>query len=195
MRAVQRDLDHSDLVTRISSGDTDAEAELYRVFSVRVFKMLQYRSGDAEVARDLTHDVFGYLIEKLRAKRLRDAGQLPAYVHQTALNVWLGYIRREHRRKTDPMSDILDGLPTDPAEMDEVCRDEEANAVYEMLQILKERDREILRRTYLLDQDKAHVCDALSLSSEHFDRVIYRAKKRLRQIAETRFASLLDAGR
>ena len=46
------------------------------------------------------------------------------------------------------------------------------------------RDREILFRSFVLDHDKIEICEALELSKENFDRVIYRAKRRFRQILE-----------
>jgi len=51
-------------------------------------------------------------------------------------------------------------------------------------QLVQPRDREILHRFYLLDQDKSRVCSALELSSVHFDRVLYRARKRIREIID-----------
>ena len=46
------------------------------------------------------------------------------------------------------------------------------------------RDREILRRFYVEDQDKEDICRALNLDSLHFNRVLFRAKKRFRKLLE-----------
>ena len=61
------------------------------------------------------------------------------------------------------------------------------------------RDREILRRFYLKDEDKAEICIDLQLSAAHFDRVLYRAKKRMRELIDRQkglksllFGGLLD---
>jgi RNA polymerase sigma-70 factor (ECF subfamily) len=51
-----------------------------------------------------------------------------------------------------------------------------------MEQLAQPRDREILHRFYLLEEDKSVICSALDLSAAHFDRVLYRAKQRMREL-------------
>lgn len=61
------------------------------------------------------------------------------------------------------------------------------------------RDRELLRRFYLQDEDKEAICSDLGLSAQHFDRVLYRARQRMRDLIEEQkglrsllFGGLLD---
>ena len=54
------------------------------------------------------------------------------------------------------------------------------NNILELLTV--ERDREILRRFYLRDEEKSIIRRDLDISAAHFDRVIYRAKDRLRRL-------------
>jgi len=42
------------------------------------------------------------------------------------------------------------------------------------------RDRNVLVRYFLSEEDKGEICSALGLSSEHFDRVLHRARRRLK---------------
>jgi len=44
------------------------------------------------------------------------------------------------------------------------------------------RDREILVRTYLKDEDKAAICEKLGIDSAHYNRVLFRAKQRFREL-------------
>jgi hypothetical protein len=48
------------------------------------------------------------------------------------------------------------------------------------------RDREVLVRFYLDDQDREKICRELGLSEEHFNRVIFRARNRFRELVEHR---------
>jgi len=48
------------------------------------------------------------------------------------------------------------------------------------------RDRDLLMRFYLHDEDKALICRELNLSEEHFNRVIFRARNRFRELLEHR---------
>ena len=49
-----------------------------------------------------------------------------------------------------------------------------------------ERDRELLMRFYLNDEAKEQICQELKLSREHFNRVIFRARGRFRELLEHR---------
>jgi hypothetical protein len=48
------------------------------------------------------------------------------------------------------------------------------------------RDREVLIRFYLDDEDREQICRELQLSEEHFNRVIFRARNRFRELIEHR---------
>jgi DNA-directed RNA polymerase specialized sigma24 family protein len=59
--------------------------------------------------------------------------------------------------------------------------------VAELLEELPtERDRQLLMRFYLDGIDKQQLCHDLGLSPKHFDRVLMRARSRLRTIIERR---------
>jgi len=47
-----------------------------------------------------------------------------------------------------------------------------------------ERDREILHRFYILEDEKDAICGDLGLTSLHFNRVLYRARERYRELYE-----------
>lgn len=49
------------------------------------------------------------------------------------------------------------------------------------------RDRELLVRYYLHDEDKDSVCRRLGLTEAHFNRVIFRARERFRGLLERRY--------
>ena len=48
-----------------------------------------------------------------------------------------------------------------------------------------QRDREILVKTYLQDEDKSEICEALGVDSAHYNRVLFRAKQRFRELLTT----------
>jgi RNA polymerase sigma-70 factor (ECF subfamily) len=52
-------------------------------------------------------------------------------------------------------------------------------------QLSKKRDREILQRYYLEEEEKDTICEDMELTDLHFNRVIHRAKQRLRLLAES----------
>jgi RNA polymerase sigma-70 factor (ECF subfamily) len=51
-----------------------------------------------------------------------------------------------------------------------------------------DRDLEILFRYYLAEEDKHQICADLSLSPLHFNRVLFRARERFRQLLRSRMS-------
>jgi RNA polymerase sigma-70 factor (ECF subfamily) len=54
------------------------------------------------------------------------------------------------------------------------------------------RDRDLLVRFYLNDESKEDICASLDLTDEHFNRVLFRARNRFRELLERRGYLKLD---
>src|SRR5207253_245294 len=75
----------------------------------------------------------------------------------------------------------------DDPEWERVGRPQWAAAARRMLgEMPGERDRDLLVRFYLNDEAKEQICQELKLSQEHFNRVIFRARNRFRELLEHR---------
>src|SRR5579862_4902891 len=85
------------LAERTLAGDREAESELVRVFSPRVFALLCARTRDREASRDLLQDVFIALLSALRQGQLREADKLSAFVLGIARNIANSHLRARIR--------------------------------------------------------------------------------------------------
>ena len=92
----------------------------------------------------------------------------------------IGYLRKTARRRTDANTTQIERTAGNLEDQGlSSIRDQEASIVREILNELKcERDRQILHRFYLLEEDKVDICQDLELSDVHFNRVLYRARQR-----------------
>jgi len=176
----------ADLVARIGRGDRAAEAELCCRYSRGLLFLLRQRTGDTELAQDLRQDTFRIAIEKLRASGLDDSERLAAWLRGIALNLVTGDWRKRDRRKTTADTDALAEMPTPDEYANpeaELGRAQLADALRRAIaRMAVERDRAILMQYYVDERDKDEICAALDISSLHFNRVLYRAKERLRKI-------------
>lgn len=175
------------LAERIAKGDSAAEQEMVERYSRPLLFMLRRRCGDPELANDLHQDVFRVVIERLRAGTIKDPARLAGFIQSTGRNLLIGVIRRRQRRQTYADSDTI-ALASDEeasTQVSEINDDQVAVHVRQMLEELgSDRDRAILTRFYLHQEDKQSICSALELSDLHFNRVLYRAKKRFRELLE-----------
>lgn len=173
-----------DLSQRIAGGDRSAESELVSQYGGGLMIMLQQRTGDPQLASDLYQETFIIVIKRLRRANLDEPEKLSAFLHATAKNVLIGDVRKEARRKTFANSDIVAAAPDGrPGPSDQVNRSEEAGIVRELIDEMRsKRDKALLLRFYINEEDKSDICAALNLSSIHFNRVLFRARRRFKDL-------------
>lgn len=176
---------------RIASGDAKAEAELARYFGPKVEFVLRRRLRDPALAADLCQDTLIVVIERLRGKGIDEADKLAAFIYRTAEYLANNRGRRRQRRNTHTDSaHIEEAASKAPLIEDLIEREELARMVRESIAELgQSRDRQLLRRFYLGDEDKADLCREFGISPAHFDRVLYRARQRFGQLLERRLGS------
>ena len=173
-----------EIVRRIRKGEQRAESALYNRYVRGLKVMLRQRTGDDALAEDLAHDTIRIVLERLRDKGIDEPAKLSAFMQRTAVNVHIGELRRTSRRKTFADSDRI-ALESDDRSgpLAELLEEESRNAIRAAIdELTVPRDREIIRRFYILEQDKTVICASLDLSVRHFDRVISRARKRFMEL-------------
>ncbi|HEY6942197.1 RNA polymerase sigma factor [Dokdonella sp.] len=171
----------TDLVARIAAGDRRAEHDFVRQYErgVRALVRRHCRPNDP-IADDLAQDVLARVLERLRAGAIRDAAALPAYVQATIVHTTSAEYRA--RRATDGPA-ALDDMPATDDPVERLGSDQLAALLRQLLaQLPVARDREILVRFYLDEQDKDEVCRSLAIDAAHFHRVVFRARERFRDL-------------
>ncbi len=172
-----------ELAARIKQGDSVAESQLVERYATGVKLILLKRTGNNHLAKDLCQDTFIIALQKLRTGKVRKPQSMAAFLRQIAVNLSIEHYRKEKRYVHQ--EDGIMSLRTAPRDRKaEQIDQKHARKILEgtLNQLGRPRDREILQRFYLLDQDKLHICSALDLSAAHFDRVLYRARQRMRQL-------------
>jgi RNA polymerase sigma-70 factor (ECF subfamily) len=172
---------NENLVARIASGDRDAETEFIRRYKrgVHVLVRRRCRPGDA-IVEDLAQEVLARVLERLRAGAIRDGRSLPAYV-QTTIVYMTGAEYRSRRPMEQPST--LENVPSDESPSERVSVSELGSLLRKLLkQMPVARDREILVRFYLDEEEKNDICQRLGIDATHFHRVVFRARERFREL-------------
>jgi RNA polymerase sigma-70 factor (ECF subfamily) len=177
----------ADFVKRIGQGDRRAEEQLVLRYQRGLIYLLRRRTRDPQLALDLTQETLRIAIEKLRQSPIEQVERLAAYLRGTALHLATADVRKHVRRATTTDSDAVDAAADGTAgPYDQVSTEQVQRLVRKLLDELPvPRDREILVRTYLQDEDKDSICDALGVDSAHYNRVLFRAKQRFRELLTT----------
>jgi RNA polymerase sigma-70 factor, ECF subfamily len=149
--------------------------------------LLGQKAGDPQVGADLLNDAVCTTWEKWQAGKIERTDQIAGYVFQVAMN-----LLRNHRRAAGERADLR--APAAALEALEAGSDPTTDsgamylekAVRKLLEGMDSpRDRMLLKRFYLDEEDKASICGELALSPLQFDKVLHRARKRLRELFDT----------
>lgn len=176
----------TDLVRRILAGDASAEGELVQRYSRGLLYLLRRLGAPPELADDLHQETFRIVLERLRQRGLEDPAGLAGFLRGTARNLMVSERRKTARRRTDADDESLEQVATpSPSQLSSVLLDEEAGFVRKLIEELPtDRDRQLLLRFYVAEEEKESICADLGLDSLHFNRVLFRARQRFKELLE-----------
>ena len=174
----------AELVGRIRSGERAAETELVARYSRGVSMILRRTAGLPAAVDDLYQEVFLRAVEKIRGGEVRDPERLSGFICGLARNLAIDYFRRHAPAESLADSDGSDSVPDRaPGPLERVLRIEDQRCVRQVMEELPSaRDRQLLCRFYLGEEDKERICADLKLTSLQFNRVLHRARERFREL-------------
>lgn len=150
--------------------------------------LLQRRIKDSAIAADMLNEAVATAITHLRVGRIAEPERLPGYVYRVALNLYRNYRREfdnrpELRASADDVQQLA-GSDRDPGDSLDPSLLQQVRAL--ILSLPTPRDREIVKRFYLDEEEKEAICQSLALAPLHFDKVIFRARQRMRSLLEAK---------
>lgn len=153
-----------------------------------LYTLLHRRIRDANIAQEILNEAVATAIAHSRAGRVSDQDRLAGYVYRVALNLYRNY-RREYANRPGihATDESIDQLPAQRSAEEAAMDGSIMRHVVSIIASLPTaRDREIVKRFYLDEEDKAEICRSMGLSPLHFDRVIFRARQRMRSLLEAK---------
>ncbi|WP_395377382.1 RNA polymerase sigma factor [Marinicella sp. W31] len=133
---------------------------------------------------DLVQEAFMIIFTKLKNGDIEKPDAVLSYLRTTAINIGYEYLRKDKKYTSAIDQDLLSIIEDAKASVEKPL--EKEDIIRYVKQIMEElptdRDREILTTFYFKDEGKPSICEKLALSSAHFDRVLHRAKKRLKEL-------------
>jgi RNA polymerase sigma-70 factor (ECF subfamily) len=172
------------LAARIQAGDQRAEERVIQLYGRGVAIILDRHTNGRPEAEDLFQDTFRLALEKLRRGELREPAALPGFVAQIARSLAIEHYRKAARRKTEPDSDALgEVVAAETSPLGRLLERENAFLVRRVIQELaNERDREVLLRFYIAEEDKDRIAADHGMTSLQFNRVLHRARQRYKEL-------------
>src|SRR5687768_1003012 len=178
------DVSSSDLVRRIRSGDPRAEEELIARFGDGLTFLLRRWTRGHSDAEDLYQETFRLALEKVRRGEVRDPERLAGFLRSLARNLSIEHYRKATRRgsreeEIDTAAEVTNSDSGDTGQLGQLLRKEKVSLVRRLLgELGSERDRQILFRFYIAEEDKESIRSDMGLTAPEFNLVLFRARRR-----------------
>ncbi len=179
------------LIVRAKQGDTTAIGELYEAFRLGIYRYLFYRSGDGQIADDLTSEVFIRMIRALPGFRFQEAS-FQAWLYQIAHNLLNDHYRkasyRNHVQLEENMSNDPQNQRSRPVE-----KSLNSVALKQALDGLSGEQRDVIVMRFISGMSIAEVAQYINKSEDAVKGLQRRALTSLRAVLadlEVQYAEL-----
>jgi len=174
-------------VSRIRAGERSAEDELVQRYSRGVSIIIGQSLADPAAAADVYQEAFRLALTKVRDGEVREPERLAGFICGIARALVIEYFRGAARLRARHQGEPDRQFPSpEPSQLDQLLREERATLARRVLsELSSDRDRKILYRFYIEDDDKDDICADLGISALHFNQVICRARQRYKKIFES----------
>lgn len=178
-----------DYVDLLVAGDPAVERHFTGYFGDLLHIKLRTRVRSPELRDDIVQETFLRVFAYLRRNRgLDHPERIGAFVNTVCNNVVLEQFRGA-ARFTELPEHLADPPDHGSNHESRLVTEERKQRVRQVLSTLPAKDRELLRKVFLEEEDKDKVCRDLQIDRDYLRVLVHRAKARFRQgLAKTRSA-------
>lgn len=171
------------LLARASQADPEALTELYDQYVDRIYAYIYHRVGQAEVAEDLTGQVFMRMLEAIRAGHAWRTS-FSGWLYRIAHNLVIDYYRRRQRASFVDLDDAapVQAVDGDPLRSAELRLD--SQRLREALHTLTEEQTQVIVLRFLEELSIAEVAKIMGKTEGAIKALQYRAVLALRRVME-----------
>lgn len=183
------EVDWTQLVERIQRNESEALEELYRLFS-RGIRFYFCRQLGRQELEDKVHDTFLIVVQTIQRGELREPSRLMGFVRTIVRRQVAAFIEKTTTRRREEL-DVDSGVRLAAPQMtpeQEVIDRQNSGIMEEILRESSRRDREILTRFYLLEQEPEQICLEMGINQTQFRLLKSRAKARFAENGRKKIA-------
>ena len=168
----------------LASAQEYAQVQLVTTFSKRVKLALRSRLRSHQAVEDAYQETLLRVLAYFRSgKTLRTPGSLPAFIESICTHVALETGRASRRHDQFP-ANLPDPVDTSSNPERRLLSEERRRLIRRALQVLQARDRDVLTKLFLEEEDRRAVCERLNIGEEHLRLVLHRARARFRRVID-----------
>jgi len=168
----------------LAARDPEAENFFVEYFTRPVRSKLRARLRSQDLVRDASQETFLRVFRYFQSgKTLDNPASLPGFVHTVCHNVSLEFLRSFTRHSQMPENAPETEDPTSGPEA-LAATSERSRLVTRVLEEIPEKDRQLIRRVCLDEEDKDAVCREFNVDRAYLRVLLHRARIRFRDVME-----------
>jgi RNA polymerase sigma factor (sigma-70 family) len=154
-------------------------AELYEEHMDKVFRYIQYRVSNIQLAEDLTSSVFEKALVNF-SKYSSDKASFSTWLFSIARNTLIDYYRVKGKRQAASLEEGTDIASKDLSPEQELERKEKLERLQVCLAELPQEEQKIIRFKFGAELNNRQIAEMLGLSETSVGTRLYRAVRKLR---------------
>ena len=154
-------------------------ARLYDEYLDKVYRYIQYRVNNMQLAEDLTSTVFEKALVNFD-KFSNDRASFSTWIFSIARNTVIDHYRVSGKRKTVPLEEVTAQSSGEQSPEEELERKDEKERLNLCLAELSEEEREIVRLKFGAELNNRQIGKMLGLSESNVGTKLYRAIRKMR---------------
>lgn len=172
------------LLERASRAEPSALAELYDQYVNRIYNYVYHRVGQAELAEDITGQVFMRMLEAVRAGRGWKTS-FSGWLYRIAHNLVIDYYRRQQRASFVDLDDAepIQARDGNPAQSTELQLDKEH--LRASLTLLTEDQAQVITLRFMEELSIAEVSEIMGKTDGAIKALQYRAMLALKRVMQS----------
>lgn len=169
--------------SRAGSADITREidwSEVYADLLPRVFHYFAYRTGNRQIAEDLTSTTFERAWRR-RSRYQRELGKFTSWVFGIARRVGFEHFRKQRDVKA---MEQVEQIPSGVRFESELDKQEDFERLSRLLEFLDERERELLAFKYGAGLNNREIAKSTGLSESNVGTILHRVVSKLKNLWE-----------
>ena len=161
-----------------------AKTEIFERYAPGLMRLALRKVKDRDRAAEIVQETFSIVLAKLAEEHIEYPERLAGYLMGITRHRVSAHFRKQKREPTVVEPEVVEAIKdVRPLQYEDVAKEQTSAVIRLLLDSLPvERDREILIRIYLYDQDRSEVRQALRLSPHQLDVALSRARARFKKI-------------
>jgi RNA polymerase sigma-70 factor (ECF subfamily) len=154
-------------------------ARLYDEYLDKVFRYIQYKVNNIQLAEDLTSTVFEKALANF-SKYSNDRALFSTWIFSIARNVVIDHYRVSRKRKALSLEEVTAQSSSNMSPEEEVEREDEREKLRVCLAKLSEEEQEIIQLKFGAELNNRQISKMLGVSESNVGTKLYRAIRKLR---------------